>query len=179
MTARQWAEVLTQILLHPRGPLEIRDKVMDARETVSRLILGSNVLDTMQANIRAVVDMVIRYGCPYVDQLHGKVFESPAYRWRLEDLKLAKPNISISSLRVCCDLPNLNNTAFFEVYALNAGTSIEYVQHFRHLSVQHVQPVYMILPELIKGVVRTVPQIEKDWKPFIDASLVPYTLPRI
>jgi len=124
---------------------------------VEQLLRGSENIDRMKKEVECVVRMVIGFANRRVSlwQDFEVEFDSPTCLWKVQRTEYS------NTLEVECHLHK--SYGLCSVY-----TNTTHFTSFFHL--EEVQVVWQDLSTFVEGMATTLPALNEDWKPLLDAA---------
>lgn len=146
---------------------------MDSKQIVQNLLQGSRNIDRMKKEVEQVVKMII--GCAFMSNHRGclevdlhETFETSSCIWKVRGtmgaMNRTKNKIEVECvLKLPCSAPHQDHFIL----------SLSYCSEGRiPFHSEYAQQVYENLFVFVEGMMRIMPDIEKEWAMFINASTV-------
>ena len=140
--------------------------MLESKDLVPRLVVGSETIDRMRREINLVVSTVLgfvymKHESKFSNKFRIETLWSPGFahcRWYFVE-NYGNPNPGKSYFEVECSL----NIGFGEA-RFKRGYGKFDISHF------HVQRVYESLPLFVDGMRKLFPFLEDYWQPLVDAA---------
>lgn len=163
---------MEELFFHKPTERSLRDKekAMDAKEVVTRLIRGSHNIDRMRKEIKEIVSIIMGCVRPHLpvnfyvggEQFEFKFLSSSGVSW----WGFANRGPGNYEYQVYCSFETGNEK--LKVYIMVSGRVLDEV------AAVNVQRVYDSLDVFVEGILKQLPSLQNEMKPLIDASFVTF-----